>query len=126
MGTFYAEITLENPRELDLKPVPVSALVDTGSMYLCIPEHIANQLKLERLYEREVTVADGSHRVCPYVGPIHIRFNDRGCFTGALVLGDQPLLGAIAMEDMDLVVIPQLRTISPNPLSPNIPSGLAK
>ena len=94
-------------------------------MYLCIPEHIAIQLKLETLYQREVTLADGSRRLCPYVGPVHVRFKYRGCFTGALVLGDQPLLGAIAMEDMDLVVIPQLRTIGPNPLSPNIPSSPA-
>jgi len=104
----------------------VDALVDTGTMYLCIPEHIAIQLKLQTLYQREVTLADGSRRLCPYVGPIHVRFKDRGCFTGALVLGEQPLLGAIVMEDMDLVVIPQLRTIGPNPLSPNIPSSLAK
>ena len=126
MGTFYAAITLENPREPELKPVAMNALVDTGTMYLCIPEHVAVQLKLETLYQREVTLADGSKRVCPYVGPVHVHFNDRGCFTGALVLGDQPLLGAIAMEDMDLVLIPQLRTIGPNPLSPNIASGLAK
>ena len=125
MGTFFAPITLDNPREPQLNPLAVDALVDTGTMYLCIPEHVALQLKLETLYRREVTLADGSKRVCPYVGPIHVRFGDRGCFTGALVLGEQPLLGAIAMEDMDLVVHPQLRTIGPNPLSPNIPSSLA-
>jgi clan AA aspartic protease len=126
MGVFHAAITLENPREPGLKHVTVNALVDTGTMYLCIPEHIANQLKLEKLYQREVTLADGSTRLCPYVGPVHVHFEDRGCFTGALVLGDQPLMGAIAMEDMDLVVNPQTRTIGPNPLSPNIPSSLAK
>jgi len=126
MGIFYAPITLSNPRDSGLQPVSVSALVDTGTMYLCIPAHIALQLKLETIHEREVTLADGAKRVCPYVGPIYVRFQDRGCFVGALVLGDQPLLGAIAMEDMDLVVMPQLRTIGPNPLSPNIPSSLAK
>lgn len=126
MGTFHAAITLENPRESQLKPLPIHALVDTGTMYLCIPEHIALQLKLETLYQREVTLADGFRHLCPHVGPVHIRFNDRGCFTGALVLGDQPLLGAIAMEDMDFIVIQRLRTIGPNPLSPHIPSSLAK
>jgi hypothetical protein len=77
MGTFSAPITLSNPRDPGLHSVALSAL------------------------------ADGSRRLCPYVGPIYVRFQDRGCFVGALVLGDQPLLGAIAMEDMDLVVIPQ-------------------
>ncbi len=126
MGTFYAPITLSNPRDPGLHSVALSALVDTGTMYLCIPEHIAVQLKLETIHEREVTLADGSRRLCPYVGPIYVQFQDRGCFVGALVLGDQPLLGAIAMEDMDLVIVPQSRTIGPNPLSPNIPSSLAK
>jgi hypothetical protein len=42
----------------------------------------------------------------PYVGPIEVRFKNRVGFAGALVMGDQVLLGAIPMEDMDLVVIP--------------------
>ena len=126
MGTVYASVTLSNPRHEELKPIEVQALVDTGAMYLCIPEHVAIQLRLEQLYEREVTLANGAKHLCPYVGPIHLRFEDRGCFTGALVLGDQVLLGAIAMEDMDLVVTPLTRTIAVNPLSPNIPHSLAK
>ena len=126
MGTVYAPITLSNPRYEDLRPVQVRALVDTGTMYLCIPEHIAIQLRLEPLQQREVTLANGSKQLCPYVGPIRVGFEDRGCFTGALVLGDQVLMGAIPMEDMDLVVTPLTRTVGPNPLSPNIPSSLAK
>lgn len=45
---------------------------------------------------------------------------------GALVLGDEVLLGAIPMEDMDLVVNPRDRTVDVNPASPNIASGIAK
>ena len=45
---------------------------------------------------------------------------------GALVLGDQPLLGAIPMEDMDLVVIPNSRQVVVNPSSPNVASSIAK
>ena len=95
-------------------------------MYLCIPKHVAIQLRLEAIHEREITLADGSKQLCPYVGPVYVRFDDRGCFTGALVLGDQVLMGAIPLEDMDLVVVPLARTVGPNPLSPNIPSSLAK
>ena len=47
-------------------------------------------------------------------------------FAGALVLGDQVLLGAIPMEDMDLVVIPMTRSIEVNPLSPNIATSIVK
>ena len=48
------------------------------------------------------------------------------CFTGAMVLGNEVLLGAIPMEDMDLVLRPQLQSITVNPESPNIPLSLAK
>ena len=126
MGTFYAPISLSNPRHSDLAAVETPALVDTGSMYTCIPEHIAIQLCLDRVHDREVTLANGSKRLCPYVGPLYLRFEKRGCFTGALVLGDEVLLGAIAMEDMDLVVSPLARKLGPNPLNPNIPHALAK
>ncbi len=126
MGTVYAQLTLSNPRHDELRPLEARALVDTGTMYLCIPAHVAIQLRLEPIHEREVTLANGAKQLCPYVGPIYVRFEDRGCFTGALVMGDEVLMGAIPMEDMDLVVMPLSRTVGPNPLSPNIPSSLAK
>jgi hypothetical protein len=47
-------------------------------------------------------------------------------FAGALVMGDQVLLGAIPMEDLDLVVIPKTRTLDLNPDSPDIASTIAK
>jgi clan AA aspartic protease len=126
MGLVYADITLKNPRDPDLKPFIAKALVDTGALHLCVPQHVAIQLKLEQLYEREVTTADGARRLCPYVGPVEVRFGNRACFTGALVLGDEVLLGAVPMEDMDLVVCPATRSVTTNPASPNIPSSTAK
>lgn len=121
-----AKITLRNPRHPDLQSVEVEALADTGAVHLCIPEHIALQLRLEPSDEKEVTIADGSKRVVPYVGPIEIRFKNRVGFGGALVMGDQVLLGAIAMEDMDLVVSPKDRRIDVNPSSPNIACSTVK
>jgi hypothetical protein len=41
-------------------------------------------------------------------------------------MGDQVLLGAIPMEDMDLVLIPKTRTADVNPASPNIATSVAK
>jgi clan AA aspartic protease len=126
MGLVYTSITLKNSRLPELRPVEARALVDTGALHLCIPEHVALQLRLDRLYEREVTTADGSKRLCPYVGPLEVRFGDRACFTGALALGDEVLLGAVPMEDMDLVVSPAVRTVTVNPASPHIPSSTVK
>jgi hypothetical protein len=41
-------------------------------------------------------------------------------------MGEQVLLGAIPMEDMDLVVMPQMRRVDINPLNPNYAAALAK
>ena len=126
MGLVFSNITLSNPVIGTMKPIDVISLVDTGATYLCISQHIANQLELKELQKREVTLADGSSSLVPYVGPIKVAFENRICFVGAMVLGDQCLLGAIPMEDMDLIVHPKLLKLSVNPASPNIASGLAK
>ena len=125
MGPVDGSLVLKNPRLPDLEGVQVIALVDTGAVHLCIPEHVRIQLKLEAIDDKEVTLADGSKRLVPYVGPIEIKFKNRTGFAGALVLGQQVLLGAIPMEDMDLVVIPRTRTVDVNPESPNIASSIA-
>jgi hypothetical protein len=75
---------------------------------------------------KEITLADGRKLVVPYVGPVELRFKNRVGYAGALVLGDEVLLGAIPMEDMDLVVIPKTRTIDVNPASPNIATSIVK
>lgn len=126
MGMINAAIELSNPRQPELSPLSVLALVDTGAMTICIPEHVAVQLKLEEIEKREVTTADEKSHVVPYAGPIQIRFQNRTCFTGALVIGESVLLGAVPMEDMDLVVEPARQTIAVNPKSPNIPSAVVK
>jgi clan AA aspartic protease len=126
MGLVNGTVSLRNPRLPELTPVDTQALADSGSIHLCIPEHVRLQLKLEGIDDKEVTLADGSRKLVPYVGPIEIRFKNRIGFAGALVMGDQVLLGAIPMEDMDLVIIPKTRTVDVNPDSPNIGSSVAK
>ena len=126
MGLVHAKIVLKNPRDAKVKPLEVEALVDSGSLHLCIPSHLQVQLKLEEIDQKEVTLADGAKKLVPYVGPLEIRFKNRVGFVGALVMGDQPLVGAIPMEDMDLVVIPSKRVLDVNPDSPNVSSSIAK
>ena len=126
IGRPRTKISLSNARETGLEPLEVEALVDTGAATLCVPGHVAGQLRLAVLEQREVTTADGKKRQCDYVGPVHVRFGNRSCFVGALVLGDSVLLGAIPMEDMDLVIHPLGRTVTVNPKSPDIPSAIVK
>ncbi len=126
MGLVNGNVLLKNPRLPELAPVDVAALADSGAVHLCIPEHIQIQLKLEAIDNKEVTLADGSKKLVPYVGPIELRFKNRVGFAGALVMGDQVLLGAIPMEDMDLIIIPKTRTLDVNPESPNVASSIVK
>jgi clan AA aspartic protease len=124
MGLIHANLVLKNPRKPERLPVETSALADTGAVYLCIPAHVQIQLGLEEIARKEVTLADGSKKLLPYVGPLELHFKNRVGFTGALVLGDEVLLGAIPMEDMDLILIPQTRTVDVNPASPNFATAV--
>ncbi len=126
MGLIHADLLLTNARRSDLAGLNAAAMVDSGALHLCIPQHVALQLQLEEQEKREVTLADGSKQLISYVGPVVVRFGNRSCFTGAMVLGDEVLLGAIPMEDMDLVLHPASRTLTVNPQNPNIPASVAK
>ncbi len=126
MGLEYSEIILSNPVIDSLQPLQVKCLADTGSTYLVLPQHIATQLQLKPLETREATTADGSSHTVPYAGPVKVTFENRNCFVGALIMGDEVLVGAVPMEDMDLVVHPKLLKLTVNPDSPNIARGHVK
>jgi hypothetical protein len=78
-------------------------------------ENNAKKAKLEELQKREVTTADNKKHLCSYVGPIELSFGNRACYVGAIVIGDEVLLGAVPMEDMDLLVHPGSQQLIANP-----------
>lgn len=121
MGLVYSKIKLSNPKEPNLLPIEVTSLVDSGALHLCIPASVASQLNLSTHEMRDVQTADEKIHSLPYVGPIRVDFENRFCFVGAMVIGNETLLGAVPMEDMDLVIHPARQTLSVNPLSPNKP-----
>ena len=126
MGHVFAELELSKPRRSDSVPVQVNALVDTGALMLCIPEHVALQLDLQTESLREVSVADGRKATVPYVGPLKVAFGKRFCYVGALVVGEEVLLGSVPMDEMDLVVNPVRRQLTVDPASPNVPRARVK
>ncbi|KPF71535.1 hypothetical protein IP88_10645 [alpha proteobacterium AAP81b] len=125
MGIIRQAIRLSNFSRPDLDDIDALALVDSGALELCIPQHVANQLRLPVLADREVTIADGSRQIVPYVGGIRVEVFGRATVVSANVLGNEVLLGAIPMEAMDLVIHPARLQVMPNPDSPNIPGSIS-
>ena len=122
MGDVNATIALSNPRRPELARLSVSARAESGSLMLCIPAPLAAALQLEQESLPEVGVVFGRRLQVPYVGPLRVDFQTRCCFVGALVLGDEVLIGAVPMEeDMLLVVNPALQRLEADPRSPHLP-----
>lgn len=123
MELVHTEIKLDNPNG-GASVVNTQALVDTGALHLCIPESVSRQLNLAAERVRRVTFADGRSVEAPYAGPIRVEVAGRTCFVGAMVFGEEVLLGAIPMEDLDLVVDPARQQVVPR--DPRGPTSLAK
>ncbi len=117
MGLTYANITLVNSTdrvlakrhqipESEVKQMTVHALVDSGAFMLTINESIKRQLDLDVMEVVEVELADSSFAECEIVGPIDVRFKTRSTTCRAVVLpgATEVLLGAIPLEDMDVVI----------------------
>lgn len=132
MGLVYATLELTNGYDAirhrkgiiepsDVKSIGISALVDSGAYMLVIPEHLRLQLDLDILGEREVELADGSVLKVNVAGPIEVQFENRLSITNALIAGNEVLLGAIPMEEMDVIISPRQKRLMVNPESPYLP-----
>jgi clan AA aspartic protease len=131
MGLIYADIELINGDDLalvrrkimdedEVKRMRVNMLVDTGSVYMCINENIQEQLQLPVLEQRKGQLANGHIVEYDVVGPVEVRFKNRRCSVNAMVLPgeNESLLGAIALEDMDVIIHPQRQELIVNPDHP--------
>ncbi|MDR3333462.1 MAG: hypothetical protein LBT13_01045 [Treponema sp.] len=120
MGTVYEDIILKNTGDVinvkrmiipehQVRIAAVTALVDTGAGTIVISEEIRQKLGLAML--RQGTLADGA--VYQVTEPVDIHWQDRECTCRAVVVpnADSILLGAIPLEDMDLIVDPKGRKL---------------
>ena len=132
MGLVYADITLINSEDLilarrhiigqeEIKEITISMLVDSGAYMMAINESIQEQLKLPFVDKRRAQMADGSIKEYDVVGPIEVKFKNRRCVVDAMVLPgeNEPLLGSIPLEDMDVLIHPLRQELIVNPEHPN-------
>ena len=131
MGLVYADIELINADDVafakrhiigdeEVKRMHVNLLVDTGTYNLCINEDIQAQLELPFVEKRKGQLANGSIEEYDMVGPVVVKFKNRQTVCNALVLqgGNEPLLGAIPLEDMDVLIHPLRQELIVNPEHP--------
>jgi clan AA aspartic protease len=117
MGKFAEEITVSNAMDSarveygvlkEVRQVTLKAVVDTGAMTLCLDEATCQTLGLEITGSRPSYVANGARVETKITTPVGIRWKDRYCTCNARVVpgATHTLLGAIPLEDMDLMADP--------------------
>jgi len=128
MGLVYADVELINGADLvlaqkhiigdeEVKRMPVKMLVDTGSVMLALNESIQEILQFPVIEKRKVQLANSVVAEYDVVAPVELRFRNRRTSCQAIILpGDSlPLLGAIPIEDMDVIIHPTKEELIVNP-----------
>lgn len=107
-------------KEKEIRTEKVNALVDSGAYMLCINETIKNQLGLDHYGYQTAQLADGEIKKMEVVGPVDIRFLNRSTSVRAMVLPGncEVLLGAIPLEDLDVILDPLEQTLKLPPDRP--------
>lgn len=136
MGLVYADIELINAEQLllarrdiidrdDVKQLHANMLVDSGSLYMCINESMQEYLQLPFITKRWSQLANSERQEYDLVGPVEVRFKNRICHASALVLpgNSEPLLGALPMEELDVLIHPQRQELV---IHPDHPEALAR
>jgi clan AA aspartic protease len=131
MGLIYAEIELINAgdialvrkkyiNQVDVKRITIDMIVDKSTYYLCINEEIQAQLQLPFVEKRSAYTADNRLIEMDVVGPVIVKFKNRTTSCLAMVLpgNSEPLLGAIPLEDMDVLIHPLRQELIVNPDHP--------
>jgi len=131
MGLVHAEVELINRDDLvlarkfiigedEVRRMQITMLVDTGSYMLAINESIQEQLQFPIVERRKAQLANGHIVECDVVASVELKFKNRRTNCNAIVLpGDcEPLLGAIPLEDMDVLIHPLKQELIVNPEHP--------
>jgi hypothetical protein len=117
MGRFSVELELTNNEDLigaksgaispeQVRRERIRGVVDSGATRLVIPEALAKRLGLEIKGVATVRYADGHTADRGIARNLHLKFGDRDSVFNAIVEPNREsaLIGAIVMEDLDLII----------------------
>src|SRR5271166_3253117 len=135
MGEIRVRMRLENEGDLYLhdrrklsrkkvRKAEIEAVVDTGAVMLLLPQELVEQLGLRRAGKVVVRLANEERVELEKATGIHLAIGDRQMSASCLIgpPGCEPLVGQLVMEDLDLIPDPILRTLTPRPESPFLPT----
>ena len=99
-----------------VRAVEVSALVDTGAMFLSLPRRIIQHLGLERYRTRKAITSGGIVEFGMY-GAVRLTVDGRECLVEVAELPDEcpALIGQIPLEALDFIVDPIGQRLIGNP-----------
>jgi clan AA aspartic protease len=97
------------------------ALVDTGAVSCCLPPFVAEQLGVSIARHTAAQYADGRIERVGVTSPVRLEIQGRQVDLPMLVLGDEVLIGQVALEMTDLLVDCQHQRLVPNPAHPDQP-----
>ena len=124
MGLVYENITIKNAgdvinverkimQESEVRQIKVLAMVDTGADTLVINESMQQELGLKLMGERQVSLANDANEMCKITEPVMVYWKERSAVTRAIVLpgASEVLLGAIPLEEMNVMVDPKSQSL---------------
>lgn len=126
MGRFSVELKLANSADVTLarlgllplervRQATIRGVVDTGATRLVIPACVSEQLGAREVGETQVRYADNRTATRKLVDDIQVELEARQATFRAAVEPDRTsaLIGAIVLEDLDLVVDCTTQTLRP-------------
>jgi predicted aspartyl protease len=137
MGLIHAEIEIINGDDLvlarksiigeeEIKRMHVRMMADNGAINLCINENVQEYMQFPVSEYKTFVVATGESKRLLVVNNVEIKFKNRTTTCRAIVLpGDsEMLLGAIPMEDLDVIINARRQELDVNPESPDMAMAL--
>lgn len=134
MGEIKVRVDLENAidrerflldelTEGDIRRLTFTALVDTEAVMLVLPEDVVDTLGLWNRREVIVSHADERKETRPVAGIVNLSIGERFMATECIVGPplNEPLIGQIVLEELDLQADCVNQSLAPRPESPDRP-----
>ncbi len=135
MGEVKVQVVLENyvdkalvldgkmPKS-QLRTFTLNALVDTGAVMPMLPQDVVDHLGLKSFKKVVVTYADERKDERFLAGGLFLSIGDRSMSTDCIVGPplSEALIGQVVLEELDMIVDCQRKTLTVRPESPVYPS----